>query len=31
MTFKALLLENQPAFSARVADVDEASLPEARC
>lgn len=28
MTFKALLLENQPTFSARVADVDEASLPE---
>jgi len=28
MTFKALLLENQPAFSARVADVDEVSLPE---
>jgi len=28
MTFKALLLENQPAFSARVADLDEAALPE---
>ncbi len=28
MTFKALLLENQPAFSARVADVDESALPE---
>jgi len=28
MTFKALFLENQPAFSARVADVDEVSLPE---
>ncbi len=28
MTFKALLLENQPAFSARVAELDEARLPE---
>lgn len=28
MTFKALLLDNQPAFSARVADLDTAQLPE---
>ena len=28
MTFKALLLENQPAFSARVADIEQAQLPE---
>ena len=28
MTFKALLLENQPAFSARVADLELAHLPE---
>jgi len=28
MSFKALLLENQPAFSARVADLDPARLPE---
>ena len=28
MSFKALLLENQPAFSARVADLDPAQLPE---
>jgi len=28
MTFKALLLENQPAFSAHVAEVDKAALPE---
>jgi acrylyl-CoA reductase (NADPH) len=28
MTFQALLLENQPAFSARVAALDTAQLPE---
>jgi acrylyl-CoA reductase (NADPH) len=28
MSFKALLLENQPAFSARVTDLDKAALPE---
>lgn len=28
MTFKALLLENEPAFSVRVADLDESALPE---
>lgn len=28
MTFQALLLDNQPVFSARVADLDEAALPE---
>ncbi len=28
MTFKALLLENAPAFSARIAELDDAALPE---
>jgi len=28
MSFKALLLDNQPAFSVRVTDLDEAALPE---
>ena len=28
MTFQALLLDNQPVFSARVASLDEAALPE---
>jgi acrylyl-CoA reductase (NADPH) len=28
MTFKALLLENQPAFAVHVADVDSSALPE---
>jgi acrylyl-CoA reductase (NADPH) len=28
MTFKALLLENQPAFAARLSDLDTAQLPD---